>query len=115
LLGQTTWWPAKVEEHPHQILAVGHAGGDRLPAEWVDGSKASWQQDDVKVSVRFARVEPADLLGPAGQKKVTKEKFMQIGRRVINAGVARSFERQGWSPSSPAGTLPRLTDSRRKA
>lgn len=117
LLGQTGWLPPRVEDTSRVVLSVGHEGGDRAPAEWVDGSRASWQQDDVKVSVIHAKtkLEPVELVGPNGQKKVTKDRFLQIGLRVVNAGVARSFEFQGWSASSPAGTAPRLTDSAGKS
>jgi hypothetical protein len=111
-LGHTTWLPPRPEVGPQGVLAVGHAGGDRTQAvEWVDGSQASWQQGDVRVTVRSAAVAPVELVGPSDQKKRTREKYLQIGLRVVNVGVARRFEFVGLAATPPAGAAPRLTDS----
>jgi hypothetical protein len=114
-LGHSSWRPVEVEDRSGLVLSVGHNAGDRLPAEWVDAGKASWQRDDVRVTVRFATVGPIEVAGPKSQKKWTKEKVLQIGLRVANVGVARQFEFQGWSANAPAAAAPVLTDSAGKA
>lgn len=99
--------PAQEQKVP---MAVPNAGGPALPADWVDGAKASWVYDDVRVSVRGASLGPIELVGPKGARRKTTESYLQLSLRITNAGVERRIPLSEWA----TGTLSkgvRLTDA----
>jgi hypothetical protein len=111
-IGADSWHPATVAEDSQKVKAIRHDHGVPVVADWVDVSQASWQLDDVRISVRGAWIGPVELTGTNTQKRATKERYLQLWINVINAGVARRVEFQGWSvtPAEPGGPVPHLTD-----
>lgn len=111
-LGLSTWIPKQDFEDPKLVKAVGYDGETPVPAEWVDISKASWQQDDVRVAVRSSTIAPLELTGLNNKKKWTKEKYLQIWIQVKNSGVARQIDFRGWNlVAAPNQPTPQLSDS----
>ncbi|MDB5306980.1 MAG: hypothetical protein JWO38_1182 [Gemmataceae bacterium] len=109
-LGLAPWRgtaPAEGLKGPH---AVGHGTGISAPAEWVDAENASWEVDDVRVSVRSAVLGPVELIGPNGQKRRTREDYLQLTIRVANEGARRRIELTGWAAGRRVEGL-RLTDA----
>jgi len=116
-LGLESWWPAPIDDDPNQVKAVAFEGGKlSQPAadgDWIDASKLSWQRRDVRVTVFEVRIGPVRLKGPKEKLKDTKEKYILIGLRVRNSGVARMFEYRTWNakPATPESPVVKLTDS----
>jgi hypothetical protein len=108
-LGMRGWLPDKGDAEARAVKAVNYDGRSAAPAEWVDSSKGSWQQNDVRVAVTSTSVGPVELTGPDQKKKWTAEKYLQVWLHVENAGVARKLECQGWEPAP--GAAPRLNDT----
>jgi hypothetical protein len=117
LLGLSTWVPAAaLEESRTVVKAVRHDHSSALPATWVDVSQASWQLDDVRISVRGATIAPVELTGTNTQRRWTKTSYLQINLQVLNAGVARKIDFEGWAATAgPDGSAVRLTDAAGKA
>jgi hypothetical protein len=116
-LGQTSWLPPQALDDSRTVVkAVRHDHSSALPAEWVDASQASWQLDDVRVSVRGAVIAPVELTGTNTKRRWTKDSYLQISLQVANAGVARKIDFQGWA-ATPGGDggMVRLTDGAGKA
>jgi hypothetical protein len=115
-LGLDSWRPDPPPDEFRRPMAIPLDRGAASPADWVDVSRASWRLEDVRVSVRSAGVAPMELLGPKGQKKWTKERYLQIWLQVTNVGVARKVEFQAWGAAAgPGDAVPRLTDPAGKA
>jgi hypothetical protein len=99
LLGLRPWWEVAPidDDTAGQIRAVSRSGGGAAAAadEWVDASQSVWRQDDVQVAVS-ATVGPVELVGPKGQKKWTREKYLQITVKIANEGVERRLAVSGW-------------------
>jgi hypothetical protein len=111
-LGLEPWRRPALPDDSKVVKAVELGDTGSHPADWVDISTASWQLDDVRISVPSVRFEPVELTGTNNRKKWTKENFLQIWVRVRNDGVARKYDCQGWSGTpSPGVAVPRLTDS----
>jgi hypothetical protein len=109
-LGLRPWWevaPAD-DDTAGQIRAVSRSGGGAAAAadEWVDASQSVWRQDDVQVAVS-ATVGPVELAGPKGQKKWTREKYLQITVKIANEGVERRLAVPGWPLAD--GSMPQAT------
>jgi hypothetical protein len=110
-LGLESWRPTPVPDPFRAPVAVPNGRGAPVPADWVDVSQASWRLQDVRVAVRSAGVAPVELLGPKGQKKWTRERYLQVWLEVTNVGVARKVEFRAWGATAPpGGDAPRLTD-----
>jgi hypothetical protein len=111
-LGLKTWLPDRRVESPKIVKAVSYDGESALPADWVDSSKAAWQKDDVRVSIKSTMISQIELAGPKNKKMWTKERYLQVWVQVKNSGVARPIEFLGWSFSTAPGALnPTITDS----
>jgi hypothetical protein len=91
-----------------QIRSVARDGsGAAAPAgEWVDASRAAWRQDDVEVSAT-AFIGPVELVGPKGQKKWTKERYLVITVRIGNKGAERKISVSAWPTVD--GSAPQAT------
>lgn len=111
-IGLGPWLPERSQEDPRIVKAVSYSGEEAIPAEWVDISKAAWQQDDVRVTVKASSIAPLELAGPGGKKKWTKEKYLQVWIQIKNSGVARPIEFRGWPlVELPNDPIPQLRDS----
>lgn len=102
-LGVSDWTPqGNPDAGPKPVTAVGRDGSLPTPAEWVDASRAVWEQGDVRVAVTSVVLGPAnpDVPIPAGNKR---EPVLRIGLKVTNVGVARAVEFKGWAapPNAP--------------
>jgi hypothetical protein len=108
-LGLTSRRPAEAPEDPGVVKTFGRGGDVPKRAEWVDVSKESWLCDDVRISVPALGIGPVELTGPKEQRKWTKDKCLQVRLRVVNAGVARKIDFQGWGRTTEPAA-PHLTD-----
>jgi hypothetical protein len=105
-LGMGTWTPpVDPDAGGKPVTAVGRDGSLPVPAEWVDASRAAWEQGDLRVSVTSVEITRADS-GSAGERK--KKPALQIGLRLTNVGVARALE---WARTSAAGPEVKLGDT----
>jgi hypothetical protein len=107
-LGLGVGWVPAPPEDPATVKVVEHGtAGATEAAEWVDPSKGSWQQADVKVTLVSAVVAPVELTGPKGKKAWTKTPRLHVTVRIANDGVVRKIDFTGWRPPAAA---PKLTD-----
>jgi hypothetical protein len=114
-LGLDSWGGPDVPEAPKGPLAV-EAGGKTSPfspGDWLSADKYSWQNRDVRVSVR-AGVGPVELLGPKEKKRVTKESYLHLTLTVKNVGFERAIPLTGWAAGTGAEGVS-VTDANGKA
>jgi hypothetical protein len=111
-LGLRPWWDAAAveDETAGQIRAVSRSGGGAAAAsgEWVDASQSGWRQDDVQVAVS-ALVGPVEVVNAKGQKKWTREKYLQVTVKVSNKGVERRLQVSAW-PLADGSTIQATAD-----
>lgn len=112
-LGLDAWRGAPDAGEPKQVLALGHGTNTVAPADWVDGSRASWGYGDIRVTLVSAVIAPVELTGPNGATRTTKEQYLQLLLRIANTGVERRVELSGWAAGRAEGL--RLTDPAGKA
>jgi hypothetical protein len=104
------WKVLILDDGPPGPLAFSHANQRTTLAQWVDGSSASWQFKDVRVTVLSATVGPIELIGPKGVKGPSKEQYLQLNLRVANIGVERPLDLSGWAVGKDIEQV-QLTDS----
>jgi hypothetical protein len=93
-------WLGHPDDEPKGPQAVEHETGlpGPLPAGGlINADRASWQLDDVRVTVRSAGVGPVAVTGPKGAKRNTKESYFFLVLRVSNVGVERETLLTGWA------------------
>jgi uncharacterized ParB-like nuclease family protein len=99
-----------------QLLAIpigkeeGRPIGDAQDPEWVDASKETVQQGDLRVRVLSAVVKTPDFkeLGPG---RAARERCLLIAVRVYNIGAARRVEYVSWGETA-GDALPSRPDLR---
>ncbi len=102
-----------IPETPPAPVAFVHATQKTMPVEWVDSSTSSWQFKDVRVTVERASLSPMDLLNEKDDKRLSKDKYLQLVVRIANFGVERPLELSGWATGNQADPIQpiQLTDS----
>jgi hypothetical protein len=90
-------WIPEIPDTPPAPQAFSHKKQNATLAQWVDSASASWQFQDVRVTIHSATVGPIDLLDPKGVKRPSKEQYLQLVVRVANIGVARPLDLSGWT------------------
>jgi hypothetical protein len=98
-LGLAPWFGGEPDDEPGLTgpVAVALKTGVVMPAgEWVKADQAAWQAGEVRIAVRSAAVGPAELVGPAGAKRRTREPYLVLTLAVANVGVERRVELSGW-------------------
>jgi hypothetical protein len=115
LLGLPDWSSPPLVDDSRQVKAISIDDATISSSEWVDVSKAAWQRDGVRVSIRAASVGKVDLIGPNKLTRRTDAKFLRLSIRVANEGASRAVEFHGWSGSATLPVAPRLSDSTGKA
>ncbi len=103
-------WTPGIENAPPAPQAYSHAKQTATLAQWVDSASASWQFKDVRVTIVSATVAPLDLIDPKGDKRPSKEQYLQLVVRVRNIGVERPLDLSGWTVGQNVD-LVRVTDS----
>jgi hypothetical protein len=106
-------WRGAPDEGPKGPFAVEHGTGllnPISPTDWIDASKSSWEDKDVRVTVRSAFVGPVELHGPKDAKRTTKDRYFHLLLRVANTGVERQIELKGWAAGKGADGV-RVIDS----
>lgn len=106
------WRTPPTDNRPEGPVSLEHGTGRLTPvsaADWIDASKYSWEDKDVRVTVRGAFIGPVELVGPKEAKRPTKESYVSIRLRIVNAGVEREIPLSGWAAGHGAGTV-RVTD-----
>lgn len=110
-LGLDSWRPTGVPKEARTVLAFGPEGLSAPKDDWLPADRA-WQLEDVRVRVSEVSLGQIELLGPTGQRKWSRKRYVQVRVRVSNVGVARLIEFRGWDPIPPKGTDgPKLTDA----
>jgi hypothetical protein len=99
-LGIKSWHKDPVDLEKKTVQTFGHDGLKPASGDWVDVSQ-SWQFDDVRVRA-VVTTGPVELTGPKGQKKWTKNQYLQVRVAVANVGVSRAFDVTGWDDKIPA-------------
>jgi hypothetical protein len=95
-LGAGDWLPApEPVDQSTIVFSAGHDGGVPVPAEWVDASVASWQQNDLRVAVLGTRIAPLDPKAKTPDQRKIRGWFVTL--QLSNIGVARGTD------ISPAG------------
>lgn len=108
-LGDSGWTPrGDPNAGPKPVVALGRDGAAARPAEWVDASKAVWEQGDVRVAVTSVGLTPLDK-GPRGANKA-KEQALAVRLTLTNSGVARAIVFRGW-PAAANVPGPSLVDA----
>jgi len=100
------WSGGPPPEEPKRPVAVEHGTGTPLPlvpGEPIDAGKASWEFQDVRVTLRSATVSPVELVGPNNAKRTTKEPYLHLILQVTNIGVEREIPLSGWASEKPEG------------
>ena len=114
-LGLDSWRPVPVDRESQTVQAFGPDGLSAVQDEWIPADRA-WQLEDVRVRVSEVSLGQIELVGPAGQRKWSRKRYLQVRVRVSNVGVARMIEFRGWDPNPPKDTPgPKLTDADGKA
>jgi hypothetical protein len=90
-------WIPEIPDTPPAPQAFSHKKQSATLAQWVDSATASWQFQDVRVTIHSATVGPIELLDPKGVKRPSKEQYLQLIVRVANIGVARPLDLSGWT------------------
>jgi hypothetical protein len=106
-------WRGSPDEGPKGPFAVEHGTGSLnpiSPTDWIDASKSSWENKDVRVTVRSAFVGPIELNGPKDAKRTTKERYFHLLLRVANTGVERQIDLTGWAAGKSTDGV-RVSDS----
>jgi hypothetical protein len=106
------WRGPPTDNRPDGPVSVEHGTGRLTPvsaSEWVDASKYSWEDKDVRITVRTASIGPVELVGPKDAKRPTKEQYFGLRLRIVNSGVEREIPLSGWAAGQGAGMV-RVTD-----
>jgi hypothetical protein len=116
LLGLDSWGGAKTDEVVEQSFVVDRKTG--LPAKgtplgWIEAGKESWQTNEMQVAVVSATVGPVELRNATGEKKTTKERYLQVSVRVVNLAAPREVPLTGWAAGGNLDGV-RATDSNGK-
>jgi hypothetical protein len=111
-LGLRPWWdtPTIEDEPAGQIRAVSRSGSGAAPApgEWLDATQSVWRQDDVDVAVSSA-VGPVEVVNAKGQKKWTRERYLQVTVKASNKGAERRLQVSAW-PLADGSTIQATAD-----
>lgn len=95
------WKAGIIEDAPPAPVAFGHGSEHKTEmVQWVDAANASWQFQDVRVTILAPTLGPVELIGPKGAKRMSKELCMQIGIRIENVGVTRGIPLSGWAAAN---------------
>jgi hypothetical protein len=90
-LGAGDWLPApEPVDQSTIVFSAGHDGGVPVPAEWVDASSASWQQNDLRVAVLGTRIAPLDPKAKTPDQRKPRGWFVTL--QLSNVGVARGID-----------------------
>lgn len=90
-LGAGDWLPApEPVDQSTIVFSAGHDGGVPVPAEWVDASAASWQQNDLRVAVLGTRIAPLDPKAKTPDQRKVRGWFVTL--QLSNIGVARGID-----------------------
>lgn len=106
-------WRQPPDEVPKGPFAVSHLTGEKRPtspAETLDSLTSSWENQDVRVTLKSAHVGPVELRGPKDAKRTTKESYLHLTLRVSNVGVERELNLTGWAAGQGLDGL-RVTDA----
>jgi len=94
-------WQTPLElGRPEGPQAVEHGGGHLSPVspvDWIDAGKFSWQNNDVRVTVRSAFLGSVEGSGKKDAKRMSKDQYFHIYLRVANAGIEREIVLSGWA------------------
>lgn len=86
------------KEDPAKLLAVPFRGeAIDPPAEWLDASRYSLQQGDLRVRIMGAAIDLVELKGERQSR--SKQPYLQIRLQVANARVRKRLDYHGWSRS----------------
>ena len=114
-LGMSAWRPpVNIVDDATLVKIMPYDGGPAMVAEdgWVDATKGSWQQGDLRVTLTAAWVSKVELVAlkdkaPANARaNLSKDKKLQITLRLSNVGASRRLEYGSWDQATPADAAP---------
>ncbi|MBX9624381.1 MAG: hypothetical protein K2X82_11285, partial [Gemmataceae bacterium] len=111
-LGLNPWWGGGADEEPGLTgpVAIARATGVAMPVgERVDADRAVWRAGNARITVLSAAVGPADLVGPGGAKRRTREPYLVLTVQVRNDGREGRVELAGWATGAADQVV--LTDT----
>jgi hypothetical protein len=99
-LGLDPWRGPNEPQRLEGPVALEHGANRSEPVDpnaWLDAARYSWENKDVRITVRSAHLGPVELTGPGGAKRTTKAQYLHIRLRVVNSGIERDIPLSGWA------------------